>query len=75
MPAITVRDMGTKRPDPIRLRRVLEETGTLVEAAVELGVSRPTLYRWMRAAGVTDFHRRVRVPTHTGDLPGDGSAA
>jgi len=61
--------MGTNRPDPIRLRRVLEETATLVDAAEQLGVSRPTLYRWMRQSGVTDFHRRVRVPTHTEDAP------
>lgn len=66
---------STRRPKPIVLLRVLETTPTIVAAAQELGVSRPTLYGWMRDAGITDFHRRVLLPTHTGDLPGDGSAA
>lgn len=65
--------MGT-RPHPITLRRVLETTPTLTAAAAQLQVSRPTLYRWMREDGVTDFHRRIRVPSRDGDLPG-GEAA
>jgi excisionase family DNA binding protein len=52
--------MGT-RPDPIVLRRVLEEAPSLTAAAAQLGISRPTLYRWIREAGITDFRRRVRV--------------
>jgi excisionase family DNA binding protein len=33
----------------------------LTAAAAQLGISRPTLYRWIREAGITDFRRRVRV--------------
>ena len=67
--------VSTRRPAPLVLLRVLEGTPTLTAAAEELGVSRPTLYKWIREAGVADFQRRVRVPTPAGDLPGDGSAA
>lgn len=54
--------MGTRRPDPILLRRVLETTPSIVAAARQLGVSRPTVYRWMDEAGIRDFHRRVELP-------------
>jgi hypothetical protein len=52
--------MGT-RPEPTDLRRVIEEEPSLTAAAIRLGISRPTLYRWLREAGITDFRRRVRV--------------
>ena len=62
--------MTTRQPEPEVLRGVLERTDSLTEAAQQLGVSRPTLYRWISLAGVTDFHRRVRLPNHGGDLDG-----
>ena len=65
--------MGTGRPETEILRRVLEEAPSLAAVAVQLGVSRPTIYRWMREAGIASFHRRVRIPTH--NLPDDGSSA
>jgi transcriptional regulator of acetoin/glycerol metabolism len=53
--------VGT-RPGAAELRRILEEAPSMTAAAQQLGISRPTLYRWMRDAGITDFRRRVRVP-------------
>ena len=68
--------MRTGQPESDTLRRILEEAPSLTAAAKQLGVSRPTLYRWMRVADLDVVRRHtVNLPRHTGDLDGDGSAA
>jgi transposase-like protein len=60
-------------PDPETIRQVLWDSPSVTVAAERLGVSRNTLYRWMRQHNII-VGRRL-LPTHSGDLPGDGSAA
>jgi transposase-like protein len=55
--------MATPHPDTIR--RVLGDSPSVTAAAERLGVSRNTLYRWMRQNGIT-VGRRI-VPTHPND--------
>ena len=49
--------MATPHPDTIR--RVLEDSPSVKVAAERLGVSRNTLYRWMRQHAITVVGRRV----------------
>jgi len=57
--------MATPHPDTIR--RVLGDSPSVTAAAERLGVSRNTLYRWMRQHGITVGRRVV--------LTGDKDAA
>jgi len=59
----------TSHPDPEVLRTIIEEAPSLTAAAAQLGISRPTLYRWMAEANIKPV-RRHHIPT-----PGEGSAA
>jgi transcriptional regulator of acetoin/glycerol metabolism len=64
--------MGTKDLTVSKILAALElSSGSITGAAKVLGVSRQTVHAKMRLYGITVN----RLPTHQGDLPGDGSAA
>jgi DNA-binding NtrC family response regulator len=67
--------MGTKDLTVSKILAALElSSGSITGAAKVLGVSRQTVHAKMRLYGIT-VDRSPRLPTHQGDLPGDGSAA
>ena len=47
-------------PDAAVIKAVLAETGSVSAAAVRLGVSRRTLHRWIKKAGI-EIERRLIV--------------
>lgn len=54
VPVLLQRIAKAKKRDPVTLLKVtLEDQPTYREAAEALGVSEPTLYRWMRQLEVT----------------------
>lgn len=49
-----------ERPTAAEIRRTIAEEGSVTGAARRLGVSRPTLYKWMRALAIA-VERRSRA--------------
>jgi transcriptional regulator of acetoin/glycerol metabolism len=47
-------------PDAAVIRAVLAETGSVKAAAERLGVSRRTLHRWIKKAGI-EVERRLHI--------------